>query len=279
MTPRPLFMYLGDSLEALFESLLRDISPSNWTRPVAICTDTVNDGPSTALARMLHDRMVARTDHVANRSGEFRSVQIAVPSHSDRQLFPWRGTGFQLLQTDRPDAERGEVSLRSDVANAASLVGIATTPIKAAAVLGPLAIGGWTRFAGPAIALPLLYPSRREARTADVAAVLGRLIRVSMLVTRAQGYVVLIASPDLVACELGGLAIVSWTLDSDPGRTLPWEDKVVQRAYELDLGASTPDQIDLRPRLAMPHATVGDTERFADLVVSVRGLLSLPTIA
>ena len=81
----------------------------------------------------------------------------------------------------------------------------------------------------------------------------------------------LAATCDPVAAELFALALSEGVLGSDLAFTGPWEDPVVQRATELELGVVVPHQIEL-----VIHGDPGDAwatlERIAGRIgVDFRG--------
>lgn len=106
----------------------------------------------------------------------------------------------------------------------------------------PLAIGLWQYYVHPRLAIPARLSGDRAPLLADLATPFRPSLLV--LIGNLQGYVVTVATADLVAAELVGLALRFATTESEL-RPRPWEDRVVQRATELDLGVRLPRQIDL----------------------------------
>jgi hypothetical protein len=74
--------------------------------------------------------------------------------------------------------------------------------------------------------------------------------RLTVLVGALGPRSLVVATTDVVAAELAWLALRDD--DGDPGRPAPgpWEDPVVQRATELDLGVRLPAQLDVALRSA-----------------------------
>jgi hypothetical protein len=82
---------------------------------------------------------------------------------------------------------------------------------------------------------------------ADGASVVSPSLSGSLLLGEHQGYVVCMWARDLVAAELAGLGLWLANLPKERERIGPWEDPVVQRATELDLGVKLPSELTLRP--------------------------------
>lgn len=94
-----------------------------------------------------------------------------------------------------------------------------------------------------------------------------------VLVGELLGYVVTVATPDLIAAELVGLALRYPTAEPEP-RPRPWEDPVVQRATELDLGVRLPSQIELS-FVTVGAATSSSSEVVGSLDARIREMLGI----
>jgi hypothetical protein len=170
-----------------------------------------------------------------------------------------------------------ELKFRGDVSNAPALIGVSTIDTSASGRSpGSLAIGIWTQYVHPRLALPLLHPARREPKTADVALGLSRRVVGTLLVAGIKGYVVLAWAVDLIAAELAGLAVWTAGLPHDEERIGPWEDPVVQRATELDLGVQSPSALELRIRWAGESTDQGGLSTLIALASTVSSLLNIP---
>lgn len=91
----------------------------------------------------------------------------------------------------------------------------------------------------PRYSLPLRIGSAHKSRSADLAAALRP--RLIILSRSFQSLQLVLATTDMIVAELCWLALARRASDDDaPG---VWEDPVVQRATELDLGVRLPSQI------------------------------------
>lgn len=271
----PLLLIMGKSVPAVLDRVMQDISQRVQYFPVAICTDTHRDGISLAVARLIRERVRHGAGRLSTGATSDLSVRIAMPENGVGRLFLRPVRGRTTIQSDHPGVALSHVTARSAVANASSLVGVVTIPVPEPRRVGPLAIGMWTRFIEPKIAWPLLFPTRRERRTADVASLFQLRVRANVVINETKGYVVLMFSTDLIAAELAGLALLSRSHDSAVAQVAPWEDPVVQRATEFDLGVTLPDDILLRPLLAIHKPDDRDLTTFADLGAVVRARLGI----
>jgi len=137
---------------------------------------------------------------------------------------------------------------------------------------GPTAIGLWTRFADPRLAIPVQGSRRRHPDAADIA--LAFSPSKIVLITQFKGYVFLISGFDMVAVELVGLAVTAASKSNPELRLRPWEDPVVQRATEIGLGVERPDQISFQPEWA-GQPDINGMIALAALSSTVRELLNL----
>jgi len=106
----------------------------------------------------------------------------------------------------------------------------------------PIAIGAFVPFLHPREGLAVRVERGKRGLAADLAiAFAPRLI---VLVATVQGHAVVVSADDLIAAELVGLALRREQADDDE-TVGPWEDRLVQRATELNLGVRVPTAIDL----------------------------------
>jgi hypothetical protein len=87
-----------------------------------------------------------------------------------------------------------------------------------------------------------------------------------------------VATSDQIAAELVGLAIRQAKRDAADEEVGPWQDPLVQRATELDLGVRVPAQIAIRATLRGPERVATATE-FAALVADIAGRLGVHDFA
>lgn len=190
-------------------------------------TQNLEDHGST-VTRVTSNGPLARMAASIGGARRYRKVQIAMP-----------GAKFKVLK------------VHQDIAKARKLIG--ACPIEGSDVPGQLAIGMWTSYIDPLLGIPLLHPNRREPGVADVALALSPSLVGTLLMNTFKGYVVMAWSSDLIAAELAALAIFAVTRPTDLSRRAPWEDPVVQRATELDLGVQSPSALVLRPAWIGPN--------------------------
>lgn len=204
-----------------------------------------------------HSGMLATV--AAPGTGGARLKRILAPSRSMR-----------LVDLTRTAARFNRLLVDSMVAERSTLIGV--SHLGEVGNQGPGAIGLWTCFADPRLAIPIQRLRRRHPDIADIA--LAFSPSMTLLMAKTKGYVVSIFGLDLVAVELVGLA-VNAANQSDPElRLRPWEDPVVQRATEIGLGVERPDQIGFQPEWAGQTDPDG-METLAALSSTVRELLNL----
>lgn len=108
----------------------------------------------------------------------------------------------------------------------------------------PLALDLLARYVHPRLALVL----RADADRAGLMAELNLAVRPRVILVRASlpPWSLVMVTTDLIAAELFGLAFREHFLAPGTEITGPWEDRVVQRATELELGVTVPDHLDMR---------------------------------
>lgn len=151
---------------------------------------------------------------------------------------------YNTVVITAPAAKYCKLPVRRDVAEAQALIGVGS--VESSRSPGLLAIGHWTQYIDPRLSVSLLHPSRREPKVADVALAISPTIAGTLLIGQHLGYVVCIWARDLVAAELAGLGLWSANLPDRHDRFGPWEDPVVQRSTDLDLGALVPSDLSIR---------------------------------
>ena len=135
-----------------------------------------------------------------------------------------------------------------------------------------IAIGALVPFAHPREGLAVRVERSEGGLAADVAlAFAPRLVVVAAAV---QGHAVVVSTDDLIAAELVGLALRREQAN-DEEAIGPWEDRLVQRATELNLGVRLPTEIDLVSVWAGPANTPGEATTTA-LADRIRLRLGIP---
>ena len=124
------------------------------------------------------------------------------------------------------------------------------------------------RYLTPVDRLRVLGGSTRSA-TAEVT--LARRPDFCLVARRIAGMHLLVVTEDVVAAELMTLALVDEDFLAEHRLTGPWEDDVVQRATELDLGVRLPQEIRVDVVGDMPEAVSGTLARVLSRIGIITG--------
>jgi hypothetical protein len=136
-----------------------------------------------------------------------------------------------------------------------------------------LALGSWREFLHPKQRLLLALAARRLVVDPEIAALIQP--RAIMLIHAwDQGFLVQVC-PDRIASELLGLAIHQATRCPAALSTGPWEDPIIQRATELDLGIRLPTDLIIEWRWLGP-GDQKDEDRSVELAEMVASRLGVP---
>jgi hypothetical protein len=106
---------------------------------------------------------------------------------------------------------------------------------------GPYVLDLPIRYANLATRLVMLGSRHRASMAVSV--LRGRPLANHVIVRRFAGFTLLATTHDPIAAELLSLSLVDELLPHDSQVTGPWEDDVVQRATELELGVRLPSDI------------------------------------
>lgn len=185
------------------------IAPSYVALPIALPERDVVLMPASGSI----DDPVAREVAEA-RLHEGRSSRICVPS--------WRSR-FQ----DGIDRRLLEAAAR-----------VAVVDLDTARPGGPFVLDLPSHYCSPLRRARLLASPERGGRVVA----LHRDVPVAAAVFRA-GHGIWLGTTDMIAAELVALALVTWAEGPPGDRQTPWEDELVQRATEIDLGARVPTEI------------------------------------
>jgi hypothetical protein len=175
-----------------------------------------------------------------------RAVWIAIPERLSRAI--WRLVDRSADRGISVDAglsgERASsIKLPATIAGAATVV--AVNDLRGETAERPvIALGIWPRFAGLRARIGVRMAKPEDGLAAEVAVAVRPALVVLAASWRERSLVV--ATTDQVAAELVGLAIRQSTRDGDEEEVGPWQDPLVQRATDLDLGVRIPDQIAIR---------------------------------
>ena len=118
---------------------------------------------------------------------------------------------------------------------------IVVTDVVEIARKGPFVLDLPARFIHPRQRMRLLSSGQRESLAAEVASSLP-LDLMAVYMSHREG-VVLAVTTDPIAAELTALAMSELCTGSPRSFTGPWEDPVVQRATELEMGVLLPNRI------------------------------------
>lgn len=105
-----------------------------------------------------------------------------------------------------------------------------------------VAIGIWSHFARTLERFGARISNEREGLSAEIA--LGMVARRYLVAARIRGMTFAASSPDPIAAELIGRALLRLRGTQNDAMVAPWEEPIVQRAAELRLGVRTPDDIE-----------------------------------
>lgn len=138
-----------------------------------------------------------------------------------------------------PDSPLTTVTWPQEMAQAAHR--IVVTDVVEVARRGPFVLDLPARYIHPRQRMRLLSSSQREAQAAEVASALSIELFAVYLAQR-EG-VMLAVTTDIIAAELVALAMSELCVGAPRSFTGPWEDAVVQRATELEMGVLLPDRM------------------------------------
>lgn len=147
--------------------------------------------------------------------------------------------GWRVVSIERPDVALKKVVLPTDLVEAGRIILICD--LDRVALHGPFVLDVLGRYLHPRDRVRVLATSQRQQSLAEVnLAVSGPTVMICMSV---EGGVLVARTRDLILGELVALALAELQIVQDVGFTGPWEDPVVQRATELELGVRLPGEI------------------------------------
>lgn len=168
---------------------------------------------------------------------------VAPPSVAAQALAMTRSADYwRTIPLDQPGTTLSSVALPVTLANAGSYLYLVRS--RRDRNDDPLALDLLARFVHPRLALLLRGDADRAGLMAEINLALRP--RAVLVQARIPPWWLVVATADLIAAELYGLAFREHFLASDTEITGPWEDRAVQRATELELGVAVPDEITLR---------------------------------
>jgi hypothetical protein len=144
------------------------------------------------------------------------------------------------------------VRLPEAIATAASLV--CAVDLNEVATSGPFVLDVLARCVSPFDRARILASRDRAARVAEVN--LAKRLDMVIMSRTVDNERVVVGTSDLIAGELAALTLSEELLAGTPSLQTPWEDAVVQRATELELGARYPGDIFIENRAATSSAAL-----------------------
>jgi hypothetical protein len=205
---------------------------SSYASPVVVVDATVGSIADPRLGSLI----------VGHLRSLFPQVDLVVPPSPVMSLLG-RGARRVSIDVSARSEQLSTVGLPRAIASAGTL--IAANDLRGVDASRPtLALGIWTRFSGPRERIEARIAPREQGMDAEIAlAVRPALV---VLADAWQHLPVVVVTSDQIAAELIGLALRQAARDGDLERPGPWQDPLVQRATELDLGVRLPDRIAIR---------------------------------
>jgi hypothetical protein len=179
---------------------------------------------------------------VTRIAGLLESTAIVTPPSMIRSLFPKRGEWIKINISKRSD-RLDEVVFPRALFDSEMVYAVVNLDRPAGRnERQVVAIGIWSQFARTLERFGARASDEREGLSAEIA--LGMVARRYLIAARVRGMTFASASPDPIAAELIGRALLRLRRTSDDAMVAPWEEPLVQRAAELGLGVRTPDDIE-----------------------------------
>ena len=148
------------------------------------------------------------------------------------------GGGWTTIEIELPDLPSRSVRVPNELVSASPWI---VCDVDAVARTGPFVLDALARYLHPLDRLRHLADRNRDRRSAELN--LGVRPGRCMVVGHATKRYLIANTRDVVAAELVALALSEYALGSNVALTGPWEDPVMQRATELELGVLVPQQI------------------------------------
>lgn len=255
-------------------------------------TATVHIQIERSLEAAVNNLLPTLTDHVAGdvaimpSTMEYRDLvaeavsPILPPSASAEVMPPLSGSDARrAMLTPARSTRWTEVKMTDPGTRVASALlprglmaathRLVVTDVVEVARHGPFVLDLPARYVHPRQRLRLVTDRERSGLMAEVASAVPISLAVIALMLPEGAFVA--ATSDRIAAELVALSLSERCLGTTRSFTGPWEDDVVQRATELDLGVLLPSRIRLMP------AGSGVDEPWADaLLEHVRRRIGIP---
>ena len=149
---------------------------------------------------------------------------------------------WRVVSIDRPDVTLKKVVLPTDLVDARQRILICD--LDRVATHGPFVLDVLGRYLHPRDRVRVLATSQRQQTLAEVNLAAPGLI--AMICMSVEGGALVGITTDPILGELAALALSELRIDRNVGFIGPWEDPMVQRATELELGVRLPSEIEMR---------------------------------
>lgn len=163
----------------------------------------------------------------------------------------WRTVDLGAID---PSCELGTVAISRELADAGGVV--IACDLDRVASRGPYVLDVAASYASPATRMRLHAERGRVALAAEL--VLGFSLKGAILALTVEGEHWYIATPDPIAGELAALALAEGSITPDRAVVGPWEDPIVQRATELELGAPLPADLEIAFAPGTPASRISE---------------------
>lgn len=175
-----------------------------------------------------------------------RAASISTPTSPARRLSSMvrplvTDSAWREVVIERADAVLKKVALPAELMQSRQRILICD--LDRVAARGPFVLDVLGRYLHPRDRIRVLATSQRQQSLAEVNLALpGASALICMSV---DGGTLAAMTSDPILGELIALALSELKIDRDVGFTGPWEDPIVQRATELELGVRLPNEIEM----------------------------------
>ena len=193
--------------------------------------------PSTLVAT---DRICSVLTNARRGKGQMTTVvppQGIAPAVADMLTrHAWQSVSLPV-----PDFPSSKIRMHRTVVNARSVAIV--TDVDAVRGKGPFVLDLVARYVHPLDRVRLIASKRRDDAAAELSLVLTDKDVQCVVVTRVASGFLVAMTVDLIAAELVALGLADLGLPAGEATTGPWEERTVQRATELEMGARLPSDI------------------------------------
>jgi hypothetical protein len=243
----------------------------------AIAVDSALSAMGTAGTGSLASPIVVVAANEDTAAGGFAQIigsLLATPDRIVRIAVPERLSTVILRRVARRGGRASSSTLPAEVVGAATLV--AANDLRGETATRPtIVIGMWSRFAGARRRIGVRISTPEQGLAAEIALTVRPTV--ILLADVWHGRPLVVATSDQIAAELVGLAIRQAMGDGDD-ELGPWQDPLVQRATELDLGVRIPAEIAIRAS-SVETGSLTAIDDFPQFVAGVAARLGVNNVA